>query len=333
MAARDIDIINLAGSGQGTLESFDNIEAINLAGGKWTLNSEDAVPVNFQTGVQTLGLSSSVISDGQFDGTINGFAAGDTINLAGIGLATSLTLGPNNLLTISGGTGGPVALQLDPLQNFAGMAFQLIDDGAGGTNVLLASTGTIEITGTIGTPTHPGVQITISPDDPGASWTITNLGIINSGPDSVLVIADPDVVAATGTFVVDNSGTMPSTTGHAINFDLPLAAPGSVTIINRATGLMEVASGDAIVISGDTNDTITNQGTIIGGVSTGAGDDTLNLVTGSTISGHDQWRRRQRYDQPEAVRGRARSKTLPVSKSSTSTRVTGPSIFKAALRP
>jgi hypothetical protein len=271
-----IDIINLAGSGAGTLQNFAGIQIINVNDGAWT--------VDLQSGPQTVRLANGVIADGSFDGQINNVEIGDKVNLAGIGLATSATLGPSNLLTISGGTAGPVSVQLDPLQSFAGTAFQLSDDGAGGTNVLLVPTSTIDITGLVES-VDVGVQITIAPVDPGASWTVTNSGTIDAGGDSLLVDAQPSVVAATGTFLVDNSGTMLSATGHAVNFDLPLTAPGRVTIINRASGLMEVASGDAIVISGDTNDTITNEGTIIGGVSTGLGDDTLNLVAGSTISG------------------------------------------------
>ena len=273
-----IDIINLAGSGSGTLQNFAGIQIINVNDGAWT--------VELQTGPQTVRLANAVIADGSFDGAINNAQIGDTLNLAGIGLATSAILGPNNLLTISGGASASATVQLDPLQSFAGMAFQVSDDGAGGTNVLLVPTNTLNLTGSIVVlPTGIGVQLTIGASDPGASRTVINSGTINSGGDSLLVDAQPSVVAATGTFLVDNSGTMLSATGHAVNFDLPLTAPGSVTVINRATGVMEVASGDAIVISGDTNDTVINQGMIDGGISTGAGVDTLNLHTGSTITG------------------------------------------------
>ena len=69
------------------------------------------------------------------DNIVSGFLPGAIIDLAGIGLATSATLGANNLLTISGGSFGPVALHFDPGQSYAGYAFRLAADGHGGTEV------------------------------------------------------------------------------------------------------------------------------------------------------------------------------------------------------
>ena len=69
---------------------------------------------------------------------IDGFDNADKIDLAGDGLATSATLGPNNVLTISGGSGGPITLQLDPGQDFSGDVFKVTSDGAVGTNVSVA---------------------------------------------------------------------------------------------------------------------------------------------------------------------------------------------------
>jgi hypothetical protein len=42
------------------------------------------------------------------------------------------------VLTISGGSGGTVTLQLDPNQDFSGDVFKVTDDGNGGTNVQVA---------------------------------------------------------------------------------------------------------------------------------------------------------------------------------------------------
>jgi Ca2+-binding RTX toxin-like protein len=135
------DTINLHGSGQGTLQSFADIEVVNLYGGDWVLGSEDVASVNFQDGLQTLSLDAAVLADGQFDATINNLSTGDIIDLTGIGLATSATLDANNVLTITGGSSGPITLQLDPLQDFSGLTFQLSSDGAGGTNITLVPAG------------------------------------------------------------------------------------------------------------------------------------------------------------------------------------------------
>ena len=71
-----------------------------------------------------------------FGGTITGLDAGDTIDLTGIGTAMGAALGTNNVLTISGGTGGPVTLDLDPTQDFGTESFLIAPDGNGGTDVI-----------------------------------------------------------------------------------------------------------------------------------------------------------------------------------------------------
>jgi len=135
----DTDTINLSGSGQGTVSGFANIEVINLTGGDWTLGSDGVTELNFETGAQTLRLAASTLADGDFDGTIDNFALGDLIDLQGIELATSATLDENNLLTISGGSSGPITLQLDPGEDYTGLGFALTPDGNGGTTFTLVA--------------------------------------------------------------------------------------------------------------------------------------------------------------------------------------------------
>ena len=79
--------------------------------------------------------------------TITGFLPGATIDLAGIGLATAAMLGANNLLTVSGGSSGPVALHLDPGQSYAGYAFRLGTDGHGGTDLTVVPASPSTATG------------------------------------------------------------------------------------------------------------------------------------------------------------------------------------------
>jgi Ca2+-binding RTX toxin-like protein len=133
----DTDVINLLGSGQGSVTSFANVETINLIDGDWTLGSDGVTALNFQAGAQTLRLASAVLADGDFDGTIDNYLAGDTIDLLGIGLATSATLNASNLLTISGGSSGPITLQLDASEDYTGFVFRLKSDGNGGTTITL----------------------------------------------------------------------------------------------------------------------------------------------------------------------------------------------------
>ncbi len=123
------------GAGVGTLASFANVETINLYSGDWTLGSEGIDSLIFGPGSDTLRLTSGVLADNTFSGTIAGFDSSDTIDLEGIGLATSATLGAGNLLTIAGAPGGPVTLQLDAGDVFTGEVFRVADDGVGGTLV------------------------------------------------------------------------------------------------------------------------------------------------------------------------------------------------------
>ena len=135
----DTDTINLSGSGQGTVASFANIEVVDLIGGDWTLGSDGVNTLSFEAGAQTLRLVASTLADGDFDGTIDNFALGDVIDLQGIGLAASATLNENNLLTISGGSSGPVTLQLDPSEDYTELGFALTSDGNGGTTIALVA--------------------------------------------------------------------------------------------------------------------------------------------------------------------------------------------------
>lgn len=60
-------------------------------------------------------------------------------------------------------------------------------------------------------------------------------------------------------------------------------AYASVTITNA--GLIQGQGGDAIIIVGDHDDTLTNSGTILGDITMGGGDDTVTFSKGSNVDG------------------------------------------------
>ncbi|HEV2364217.1 MAG TPA: hypothetical protein VGS12_08485 [Caulobacteraceae bacterium] len=72
--------------------------------------------------------------------TIYGFLPGDSIDLQGIGTATSATLGAGDILTVSGGS-STVNLQLAPGQDFTGESFAVASDGKGGTLITPVDAG------------------------------------------------------------------------------------------------------------------------------------------------------------------------------------------------
>lgn len=123
-------------AGIGRLSSFTGIETVNLNVVDATIGSDGAYRLNFSDSGQTVRLEQGTLSDGHFDASIAGFAAGDAIDLQGVGLAATARLGAGNVLTISGGTlAGPITLQLDPSENFAGQQFDVSTDNNGGTIV------------------------------------------------------------------------------------------------------------------------------------------------------------------------------------------------------
>lgn len=112
--------------------------------GAW-LVSQEGVAIDFQDGTQTLRIDLDLLGDNQFAGTISGFGQEDVIQLQGIGDANAATLGAGNLLTVLGGATGPITLQLDPAEDFAGMAFSVTADGNGGVNLSYAPAATDDV--------------------------------------------------------------------------------------------------------------------------------------------------------------------------------------------
>ena len=90
--------------------------------------------ITLDAGNEMLHIEQTALTSGHFANMIAGLANGDTVDLAGAGLATSASLGPNNVLTVLGGRQWPGhAASLDPGQDFTGKVFTTASDGAGGT--------------------------------------------------------------------------------------------------------------------------------------------------------------------------------------------------------
>ncbi len=134
-------VVRQAGAGVASLTGHNSYAGgTDLAGGTLDLAFSDSAgsgPITFEAGDQRLVLE--VAASPAFTNTLDGFAAGDSIDLAGIGLATAASLGAQNQLTVTGGSAGPVSLRFDPSQHFSTLHFRLADDGAGGTLVTLAT--------------------------------------------------------------------------------------------------------------------------------------------------------------------------------------------------
>ena len=272
------DVVNLLGSGVGNLASFANIETVNLNSGDWTLGSEGVNDVVFAPGLETLRLSSGVLADHTFSGSIDHFSPGDVIDLEGIGLATGASLGAGNLLTLSGAPGGPVTLQLGAGDSFTGDVFQVTTDNAGGTLLTLGQV----IGGGNGNQTLNG----------SAGSDIINAG---NGSDTINGGAGNDsITAGNGNDTVsDGDGNDIINAGNGSD---TISAGGGNDIINAANGKDTITVGDGsdTINAGNGNDTIsagsgTDAITLGNGndiVSAGAGNDTITAGNGNnTISG------------------------------------------------
>lgn len=137
-----------AGTGTTVLaHSNDYSGGTTLHAGMLELAALDAAgtgAITFETGAQTLRIDQAALDHGHLGNTIEGFAVGDTIDLAGIGRAKQATLSADNVLTITGGTSGAITLQLDSHAYASGLNFQLTSDGHGGTNVTVVSDNLVE---------------------------------------------------------------------------------------------------------------------------------------------------------------------------------------------
>jgi len=132
-------VFDQAGSGTTALTQTNSFTGgVTLHAGTLDLAAFDAAgsgDITFEAGAQTLKVEQAALDKAHLDNTIDGFGLGDTIDLAGIGTATKAVLSANNVLTISGGTSGPVSLQLDAHAYGSGEIFHLSSDGNGGTKV------------------------------------------------------------------------------------------------------------------------------------------------------------------------------------------------------
>jgi hypothetical protein len=97
---------------------------------------------------------------------------------------------------------------------------------------------------------------------------------VTVGGGTINNYADGTIVSSQRAITIDGGGNTDGTTNPAF---------AAATILNE--GLIQGDNGEAIVIVGGFADTISNHGTIIGSIATDAGNDMLNLETGSSISG------------------------------------------------
>ena len=253
-----IEIINTA---TGVLQSFGQ-DAIRPGQGAVVTNAglifSDGPANNSYDGVDWQGRSGTVVN--QASGTISGLRHGITSDVAVNVTNAGIILGRN------------------------------------GSGVGSDGTGTVVNTGTI-TGRWDGVATNGDGDGVDIDFigSVTNSGTIEglsaTGVDSGGRPNSAEGIAMGGGTILNNAGATIFGAGNAIliNHDTNAGgvADGATTITNAGT--IRATTGRAISLVGTFDDTITNAGTITGGtagaIDMGAGNDTLNLLTGSIVTG------------------------------------------------
>ena len=134
--------LDQAGSGKLSLAGHNTFTGgTTLHAGIIDVASTDALgtgALTFASGAQELDIETTACSGGDYATSLKGFGTEDTIDLLGIGTATSATLGVGNVLTVAGG-GATAVLHFDGAQDFSSYTFSVVSDGSGGTKVTMAA--------------------------------------------------------------------------------------------------------------------------------------------------------------------------------------------------
>ncbi|WP_284209314.1 autotransporter-associated beta strand repeat-containing protein, partial [Chitiniphilus shinanonensis] len=244
------------GPGSGVVEGRGSASAIRVDAGAAGLTLNQAHLVANAVGATGNGIDNvGEIAGIQLTQTV--IDVGD-----GAGVRTATALAPNNSGTINvTGSGVGILFQqangaasANPLDLSGSSGLTLNVSGAGGTGMLIDSTGQFKTAATVQVSHAAGGSALVLEDGVGSA--------INSGVLSSLSTAAPTVAVANW------------------------SAPASLT--NTAAGTISAPTGHTAVSFGDQDSTLVNQGTIRGNVNLGKGNDVLNntgLIDGDVVAG------------------------------------------------
>lgn len=295
------DAIRLRGTGTTGAVTLNNAGTIRTLGGGQGLDFD-----GFSGATVTINnLAGGVIQGGDNDGMRPG--SGATVNNAGTIQSTIATVYGNydgvdlqgNSATINNLAGGQIIGVRHGVTSDVGV---IVNNAAGatitgqnGSGVGSDGTGTVVNFGRI-----TGAISNLSPNGDGDGvdidliGSIDNSGVIEGlgavGVDSGGNPNGSDGVAMGGGTIINRAGALISGANKAILIDDGAAGGGygATTITNAGT--IRGLNGPGIVLVGNFADTITNSGVISStgsnrAIDMGAGDDTLNLATGTAITG------------------------------------------------
>ncbi len=243
-------------SNYGTIAGATGVSVAMAAGGSTivnagTISGSGGIAVKFGPGEDVLVEAAGSV----LQGAIGNLQAGDVIDLRFLPFVAggSAALGANNLLSVVAG-GATAGVQLDPAQNFAGVAFALSDDGQGGTDVKETVFGIV----------GPGQTLVVS-----AGVTLTGVTVLSGGTLDVLsggaVITTS--VAGGGTEIVEFGGLDVSATLAGLEEVFGLASGtvllGGASQVVEAGGVTQAVVLDAAAVqtvSGVASGTVVSAG-------------------------------------------------------------------------
>ena len=243
----------------------------------------------FDAGVEALRIEQTALSHGDFANIIAGLASGDTVDLAGAGLATSAMLGPDNVLTVLGGANGPVTLHLDPGQDFTGKVFTTASDGAGGTIIGVDDAPVITSGADFSVAentTAVGSVTAVDPEHDGFVFALTG------GADASFFAIDAHTGALR--FASSPDFETPADANHDNVYDVIVSATdahGAVSMQDISVQVTDVVEIGKVINGGNGNDTLTGANgddTISGGkvndrIDGGDGNDNISGGNGNDV--------------------------------------------------
>ncbi|MCK9908903.1 autotransporter domain-containing protein [Microbacteriaceae bacterium K1510] len=183
-----------------------------------------------------------------------------TVTVNNAGTIVSTTAGQVFDFANNTSTTGTININNSATGVLRALANDVIRPGSGAT--VITNNGLIDATNS------SSRAINLNPADLS---TVTSLQIFNnagatiqSQDDAIRATGTAGTTTTTGWFLIDNAGTIKTVgtgSGQAIDFDNIASTSATVTIINRASGL--ITAGDADAIRPGQNFTITNYGQII----------------------------------------------------------------------
>ena len=204
--------------------------------------------ITFGSGAQTLRIEAAALNAGAFANAITGFAAGDTLDVRGIGTATASYNGTTGILTLAGTSNATLNIGT----GYNGFNFNAASDGAGGTAVTISQPSlTISdptvIEGNVGGTSLLHYVVTASAAAPasGISFTIVTAdGTATAGSDYVARTATGTIAAGQTSYAFDVQVNGDTTPEPAETVLVNLSNPANATIARgQGTGTIDNDDG------------------------------------------------------------------------------------------